>query len=182
MKNKLSIPTIVFHWVTGLLFIGVMALGLYVEGLPRAPEKFELLGIHKSLGVIVLVVAILRLFWRLKEGSISSVAKLTNIQKVLATGVHHALLLGTLLMPISGVMMSIGSGRAIDLFGLELISAGAKVEWLSGLGGNIHGIAANVLIAALVLHIVGALKHQIIDKDGTVSRMLGRKVDAHQSV
>jgi cytochrome b561 len=64
------------------------------------------------------------------------------------------------------------------LFGLELISAGEKVDWLSSLGGNIHGIAANVLIAALALHIVGALKHQFVDKDGTISRMLGRKTSA----
>ena len=174
MNNKLSKPTIAFHWLTGLLFIGVLALGLYVEDLPRAPEKFELLGIHKSLGLIVLFVAALRLAWRLKEGAISSIAKLTPQQALLAKAVHHLLLLGTLLMPISGLMMSIGGGHAIALFGLELISGGEKIEWLGGLGSNIHGIAANVLIATLLLHIAGALKHQFMDKDGTISRMLGK--------
>ena len=144
-EQKLSKPTILFHWLTGLLFIGVLALGLYVESLPRAPEKFELLGIHKSLGVIVLVIATLRLLWRLKEVSISSVSQLTKTQEILANGVHHLLLLGTLLMPVSGMMMSIGSGRAIDLFGLELISAGEKIEWLGSIGGNVHSIAADIL-------------------------------------
>jgi len=176
MNNKLSKPTIGLHWITGLLFIGALALGLYVEDLPRTPEKFELLGLHKSLGVIVLCVALARLFWRLKEGAITSVAVLSKSQELVAKGVHHLLLLGTLLMPISGLMMSVGAGRAVKVFGLEIIAAGEKVEWLGALGGGIHGLAANVLIAVLVLHVAGALKHQLIDKDGTVSRMLGRKV------
>lgn len=81
-------------------------------------------------------------------------------------------------MPISGMMKSIVSGRAIDLFGLELISAGEKVEWLSSIGGNVHTISANVLIAVLVLHIGGAREHQFVDKDGTMSRMLGRETGA----
>ncbi len=176
MNKKLSKPTIIFHWITGLIFIGVLALGLYVDSLPRAPEKFELLGIHKSFGVIVLLVAALRLLWRLKEGAISSIAQLTKVQVFLAKSVHHLLLLGTLLMPISGIMMSIGSGRAVELFGLELVSAGDKIEWLATIGGNVHGAAANVLITVLLLHIAGALKHQFIDKDGTISRMLGKTV------
>lgn len=174
MNNKLSKPTIALHWITGLLFIGVLSLGLYVESLSRSPEKFELLGIHKSLGLIVLVVAAIRLSWRLKEGAISSISSLPPAQAILAKAVHHLLLLGTLLMPISGLMMSIGGGRAIMLFDLELISAGEKIEWLGGLGSNIHGIAAYVIIATLLLHIAGALKHQFMDKDGTISRMLGK--------
>ncbi|MBW3696861.1 cytochrome b [Vibrio sp. T187] len=174
MNNKLSKPTIALHWVTGLLFLGVLVLGLYLEGLPRSPEKSELIGLHKSFGFIILFVACIRLFWRIKEGAISSISKLTRLQEIMAKSVHHLLLVGTLLMPISGLMMSIGGGRAIEVFGLVVFAAGEKVEWLSALGSNIHGIAADVLIVVLVLHVAGAIKHQIIDKDRTLSRMLGR--------
>ena len=117
MNNKLSKQTVILHWITGLLFIGVFILGSYVEGLPRSPEKFQLLGTHKSLGVIVLVIALARMIWRLKEGAIASVAQLTRAQQVASKAVHHLLLLATLMMPISGMMMSVGGGRGVDIFG-----------------------------------------------------------------
>ncbi len=69
-KKPLTWQTIALHWVTGLAFIGVFALGLYMVDLPRSPEKFEWYGIHKSLGAIILVVALIRLVWRLKEGAL----------------------------------------------------------------------------------------------------------------
>lgn len=174
MSKNLSKPTIMFHWLTGLMFIGVFGLGFYVEGLARSTEKFELLDIHKSLGLIVLLVAALRLCWRMKEGPISSVSKLTQWQAMLAKGIHYLLLLATLAMPLSGLMMNIGGGRATEIFGIQLIAAGEKIEWIGTIGGSIHGGAVNIILVAFVLHLAGALKHEFIDKDGTVSRMLGR--------
>lgn len=174
MTNKLSKPTIAFHWLTGLLFIGVFVLGKIFDSMARSPEKFELLGIHKSLGFIVLVVASVRLAWRLKEGAISPASQLPRAQEILAKSIHHLLLLGTLLMPTSGIMMSIGGGRGVDVFGFVLYNAGDKVEWLGSLGSSLHGLGSNVLLVAVVLHVAGALKHQLVDKDGTLTRMLGR--------
>lgn len=174
MRQPLSKPTIALHWLTGLAFIAVFGLGIYVEGMERSPEKFELLGTHKSLGLIVLVVALARLVWRLMEGQIKSVAKLTKAQELGAKAIHWMLLLATLAMPLSGIAMSIGGGRAIDLFGLELIAAGDKVEWLGSLGGTIHGASVNLIAIALLLHVGAAIKHQVIDKDGTLSRMFGK--------
>lgn len=175
MSKKLSKPTIAFHWLTGLMFMSVLGLGLYLVDLPKTPEKFELLAIHKSIGLMVFAVALLRLIWRLKEGPISSVSELSKWQSILATSIHHLLLLATLAMPISGLMMNVGGGRNTNIFDIEIISAGEKIEWLSGLGHTIHVQAVNIILIALFLHVAGALKHQLIDKDGTLSRMLGRK-------
>ena len=176
MDKSLSKTTIILHWLTGLLFIGVLAFGLYVEDLPRSAEKFEMLGLHKSFGFVVLCVAVIRLVWRLLEGEISHVATLSKMQEILAKGTHMLLLVGTLLMPISGIMMSVGGGHGLSVFGFEVFAKADKIEWMGNLGHDIHGPAAWVLIAAILLHVAGALKHQLLDKDGTLSRMFGAKV------
>ncbi len=176
MANSLSKQTVIFHWATALIFLGALGLGLYIEDLENGPEKFELLATHKSLGITVFVIAVIRLLWRLKEGPISSVSVMPKWQTIMAKGVHYVLLVATLLMPLSGLIMSVGGGHAVSLFGLELFAAGEKVEWMSGLGHFIHIQSVNLIILALLLHVAGALKHQFIDKDGTISRMLGRQV------
>lgn len=174
MSKSLSKKTVVFHWLTGILFLVVFVIGLQFEGMPRGPEKGELMGLHKSLGLIVLVVALSRLVWRFKEGAIESVAVLTRAQEIAAKSVHHFLLLVTLAMPISGAVMSVAGGRALDVFGFELIAAGEKTEWLQSTASFVHVNSVNLIIVALALHVLGALKHQFVDKDGTLSRMLGR--------
>ncbi|MEZ8825087.1 cytochrome b [Vibrio sp. 10N.261.55.A7] len=172
--KKLSIPTIFLHWLTGLSFIGVLVVGLIMTEMERGPDKFELMGYHKSIGVLILVVAIIRIAWRLKEGTLSSLGTSPAWQEKIAHAVHGLLLLATLAMPISGAVMTAAGGRAVDVFGMVIISEGEKVEWLQEIGGFIHHSAVNIIIAVLVLHVLGAIKHQVIDKDGTISRMLGR--------
>ncbi len=88
--------------------------------------------------------------------------------------VHGILLLATLAMPISGIAMSAGGGRAVDIFGWVIIAEGPETPWLQELGSTIHHSAVEILIAVFVLHVAGAIKHQVVDKDGTISRMLGR--------
>ncbi len=173
-KHSLSIPTIALHWITGLAFICVFAVGLYMVDLPRGPEKFELIGLHKSFGALILIIAIARIVWRLKEGSIPPASPVAVWQDKLAKAIHGILMLATLAMPVSGIAMSVGGGRGADIFGWQFIAEGDKIAWLQELGGTIHGASVNIIIAALVLHIAGAIKHQAVNKDGTISRMLGR--------
>lgn len=175
MNKKLSKPTVALHWVSALAFLSALAMGLYISDMPRTPEKFELLAIHKSIGLLVLVIAIARVTWRLKEGKLSSLTALPRWQEISASAVHGLLLLATLLMPVSGLMMNIAGGRVTQFFGFTLISAGEKSETFASLGSWIHHSAINVIIAVLALHVLAALKHQLVDKDGTISRMLGRQ-------
>ena len=176
MKNRLSKPTVILHWLVALLFLVVLGLGLYIEGLPSSPEKFELLATHKSIGLTLLIVAVIRLLWRSQEGPISSVSRLPKWQYILSKNAHYLLLLATLLMPVSGIIMTIGSGRALAFFDIQLLAEAEKIEWMSALGRFVHLQSVNLIILVLLLHVVGALKHQLFDKDGTLSRMLGREV------
>ncbi|PWQ96898.1 cytochrome b [Leucothrix pacifica] len=174
MNNKLSIQTILLHWLTAVPFLAALGIGLYMEDLPNGPDKFELMANHKSIGLMVLLIAAIRVLWRVKEGHISSISKAPFWQETMAKVVHYVLLIATILMPVSGIMMSVGGGRALEFFGIQLIAAGDKIEWLSEIGHTFHGLAPKVIMLALFLHIVGALKHQFVEKDGTISRMLGK--------
>ncbi|MGY3572416.1 cytochrome b [Vibrio paucivorans] len=173
-KKPLTWQTIVLHWIVGLSFIGVFGIGLYMVDLPRGPEKFEWISLHKSIGALILAAALIRFGWRLKEGALPPASKMPAWQDKAAKAVHGILLLATLAMPISGVAMSVGGGRAIEIFGWQVIAESAKTPWLQELGSTIHTSAVEILIFVFVLHVGGAIKHQVIDKDGTISRMLGR--------
>ncbi len=176
-QDKLSRQTVALHWVIGISMIALIAFGLYIEELPKSPEKGELIGLHKSLGVLLLSLAILRLGWRVRNGFPTPLTTVPTWQERTAQVVHWLLLVGTIMIPVSGVMMSVGGGYPVGIFGLELIaSSPEKNETLSQVGHVIHGLGSRILIAAVVLHVVGALKHQFKDRDGTMSRMLGRRV------
>ncbi|MTI08997.1 cytochrome b [Curvivirga aplysinae] len=173
MSDKLSRPTILFHWATGLLFLTIMGIGLYMEEMAGGPDKFELIKLHKSLGVIIIIIALTRIFWRFHEGQIKPVSRMPFWQEKAAKFIHWILLTATIAMPVSGIMMSIGGGHDVAVFGNVIISANEKIGWLNELGESIHEGAVPILFASLGLHILGALKHQFIDKDRTISRMLG---------
>lgn len=172
-SSSLSWPTIVLHWLTGSTFIAVFIIGLYMVELPRGPEKGEWIGLHQSIGPLILIIASIRLFWRITEGSINPLSFIPKWQEKLSHLVHVLLLASTIIMPISGMVMTIGGGNDIRIFGWVAITAGNKIPLLQDLGHITHQITANIIIAVLTLHIIGAFKHQFINKDHTLSRIFG---------
>ncbi len=175
--EKFSFPTIGLHWIIALGMIAMLAFGLYLEDLPRSPEKGSLMGLHKSFGLLILVLASLRIVWRIRNKFPKPLSPLVSWQEKLAKFTHWLLIVGTVLMPVSGVLMSIGGGHSLAFFGMELIAEGGKNEMLDNIGHVIHGLGSKLLIAFIILHAVAAVKHQFMDKDGTLSRMIGKKVN-----
>ncbi|WP_210498379.1 cytochrome b [Vibrio crassostreae] len=175
MRNVKQVDsiTVALHWLVGFSFIAVFGIGLYMVEMP-APEKYELYGIHKSLGALFFVVAVSRVAWRIKKGALESVSNVPRWQEEIARGVHVTLMLATIAMPLSGIVMNIGGGRALEVFGYTVLAAGDKVEWMSAVGSSVHHLAINLILITLALHILGALKRQFINRDGTISRMLGQ--------
>lgn len=176
-RTQLSKMTVLLHWGIAFAIIGMLAFGMYLEELPRSPEKGELMAIHKSLGVLLLILASFRFIHRLIHKMPPPVEPLTAMQEKVALATHGFLLLATLFMPISGIMMTLGGGRSLDVFGVQLIAAGDKVEWLGDLGGLVHGFGSTLLIAVILLHVAAGLKHKFIHKDATMERMFGQRVD-----
>lgn len=89
-------------------------------------------------------------------------------------------------MPVSGFLMSALGGRGLDVFGLEIVALNADPlnpneviaynETIANLGHSVHHWLGYILIATVALHVFGALKHHVIDKDGTLKRMFGKQI------
>jgi len=141
---------------------------------------------HKAIGFLVLFVALARVIWRIKNGWPSAAANYKPIEHKLASAVHWVLITATLLMPISGLMSSVLGGHGLSVFGVEVFAQNFSVDdpektlpinyGLSKLGGAIHFYLGYTVIVALLLHIAGAFKHHIVDKDETLKRMLGKSI------
>ncbi|WP_290700775.1 cytochrome b [Amphritea sp.] len=175
-RSQLTKTTVVLHWIIAIAVIGSLIFGLYIEDLPRGADKFELIGLHKSVGVLVLVVALYRLAWRIRNRLPERLTPVAAWQEKITTVVHVILLAGTVMMPISGILMSIGGGHSVAVFGFELIASGDESELLGELGHAMHGLGGKVMIAAVALHVAASAKHHFVTKDGTLQRILGRRV------
>ena len=162
-----------FHWVMALAVVVMLAVGLYMEDLPPSPDKFRIYGIHKSIGALILIAAFLRLGWRFLNVAPPLPDSLPRWQKLAAHGMHAALYLLLLLMPLSGWLMSSAAGFPVSVFGwFTLPSLVSPDKKLFDALVKTHGLLANVLMAAGAAHILAALKHHFIDKDNILRRML----------
>ena len=178
--QRLAPTTIFLHWVVGLFIIVLMAVGFYMDTF----EVFALYPLHKSFGVIVLVLAAVRLLWRLAKGFPPPASNYAAWERTLARIVQWVLLLGTILFPLSGIIMSAMGGNGVAVFGVELFpmnpdpaNPGKNTPIDKAMAGNaraMHGLLLWVMLVALALHVAGALKHHLLDGDGTLRRMLGR--------
>lgn len=177
-REQFSGKTVALHWIIALAMIGMVVFGLVLEDMPKSEGKSALIQLHKSIGVVVLALAAWRLVWRLRQGMPEAVAAVTRLQSTLMHAVHGILLLCTLLLPLSGILNSIGNARAINLFGFPFIPQllTTKNEMLAKIGGGTHAILGKVVIAAILLHVAAALKHHVVNGDGTLRRMLGARV------
>lgn len=171
--ERLSRVTVALHWIVAVSFIAMLIFGNVIEDMERSPEKFQLLGLHKAFGVTLLVLIVLRIVWRMFQGFPTSQFEAKAWQHRLAIGAHVALLAGTLVMPISGVLMSVSNGRAVNVFNLFSIPGWIEPnKGIASVAHTVHGLAANVLIALIALHVAAALWHHLVRKDEVLRRML----------
>lgn len=174
----LSKTTIALHWLVGLTIMTLIGVGLYMSEY----EVWSLYPIHKSVGIIAFVFILYRAIRRLIRGWPKPVSKYKTHEVILSKIIHWMLLIGTLMFPLSGMMMSGAGGHGLKVFGLELLAsnynaAGETValnKTLAGIGHETHEILGTVMMIVIGLHILGALKHHFVDKDNTLKRMLGK--------
>ncbi|MCV6636408.1 cytochrome b [Candidatus Albibeggiatoa sp. nov. NOAA] len=163
-----------FHWLTALIIISLFGLGLWMVELSyydpwyrKAPD------LHKSLGIIVISLMLLRLIWRVINPTPKSLATHQTWERYLAHTVHIILYLLVFSIGITGYLISTADGRAIEVFNIISIpSLGMFIERQEDIAGWVHWVLAWTLITFVGLHLIGALKHHFIDKDATLVRML----------
>jgi cytochrome b561 len=184
---------VVLHWLIGFGILGMLAFGWYMSGLPKEAPKalaFDLFdwgiytwqvsepisprtfyfNLHKSIGVTLLALIAIRVFWRLTHEPPALLDTLKSWEKKLAENTHKVLYLLMIAMPVSGLVMATYSKYGVKWFGFPLIR-GLDNNGLREIFLAAHQFFGAVLTAVIVLHIAGALKHKFIDKDETLKRM-----------
>lgn len=169
------------HWVLALALIAALGMGLYMVSLSFSPQRLKLYNWHKWLGVSILALSLLRLGWRLahKPPALPAAmqAAMPRWQHLAHHGTHYALYALFFLVPLLGWAYSSAAGFPIVFLGLVALPdwVAASPE-LAELLKPLHQWSAYALAALIVLHIAAALKHQFIDRDGLLLRMLpGRR-------
>ncbi len=154
------------HWGMALMLIVLIAVGTYMTGLDKAdPSKIQIMGMHKSFGVIFMQFAILRIIWSRLNNSPSLPNVLATWEKFLSKTITGSLYILMLAIPFSGYAMTNLFGYPVSLFGLiDLPVLFDKAPNMALLAKQAHGLLVYTLLAALFAHIAGVLKHRFLDK------------------
>lgn len=176
-SSRYSHTAIALHWVLGLGLVAMFALGLYMTSLPFSPQRLKLYNWHKWAGVVVLTFSFLRLAWRLTHRPPALPAAIATAmprwQHWAHHGTHFALYALFFAVPLLGWAYSSAAGFPIVVFGVLPLPDFVPVDKaLAEFIKPAHRYAAYALAGLVVLHVVAALKHQFIDRDGLLTRML----------
>ncbi|WP_428035332.1 cytochrome b [Amphritea sp.] len=179
-RKTFGLGSILLHWITALIIIGMYPLGLYIGTLTYYDADYHTVPYwHKSIGMILLGLVVLRVLWRIAN---TSPAPLPQPQPLLlATKAAHLLLyLLTLIALVSGYMISTADGRGIEVFNwFEIPALPAVTKNQEDIAGEIHYIAATLLVSLAAIHALAALKHHFIDKDKTLTRMINMRQETN---
>lgn len=160
------------HWVMGLIMIGLLAVGLWMVDLPLAPFKFEVYQWHKSFGLLVLLLLVVRVGWRWTHPAPMLPVGTPRWQVKVAEFTHFLLYFLMLLMPLSGWLMSDAAGYRPHFFGLAVPLLWAQDSVVAGWAKWVHEMAGKALIGLLILHVGAAVHHHLIVRDGILLRMV----------
>ncbi len=174
---RYSLVAIGLHWLLALAIFGLFLMGIYMADLPFSPQRLKLYNWHKWAGMTFLALTVLRLLWRITHRppalptSISHAMPSWQLRAYHAT--HHLMYALFFVVPLIGWAYSSAAGFPIVLFGqLPLPDLLSADKALAELIKPFHKYASFALIGLAALHTVAAIKHQLIDRDGLIARML----------
>ena len=165
------------HWTIAILIVLIGIVGLVMGELPRSPKYFWVYTAHKSLGLTVLALVLVRIGWRLYAGATRPVPGTPRLQALLASATHGAIYLLILALPLSGwIYDSANALRPFRWFGLvEVPKLVAPDEALAASAHGAHEWLFWLLMALVAGHAGAALYHHFIQRDATLARMLPRR-------
>lgn len=182
--SRYSTVAVILHWLIALAVIALLIAGFWMGDAIRNPETqalaFEVFQLHKSLGLTVLVLTVVRLGWRLGHPAPALPDTMPGWQKTAAHATAWAFYVILLVMPLSGwvIVSTSPFGLPTMWFGLfewphitQLTNAANALQ-INGAAEEVHELLAFGAVGLLFLHVSGALKHHFIDRDDVLARML----------
>lgn len=172
-QARYSTGAMIFHWVIAVAVIVNWRIAESAHEL-EGPARGALMNNHKALGISILVLTVGRLLWRWTHKRPPLASHLAAWEKGLAKATHfifYALLIG---LPLGGWLANSYNGREIDFFGLFTIGAlpvGQDKEAADGIF-ELHELGGKFMLILVGLHVLGVVKHMVVDKDGQLWRML----------
>ncbi|MET0961485.1 MAG: cytochrome b [Noviherbaspirillum sp.] len=164
------------HWVLAVLVIGMLSLGYWLGEVPRdTPGRAFYVNLHKSLGVLALMLVLLRLGWRMNHRPPPFPSSMPRWQMRAASVNHGLLYLCILLQPLSGYLASAFSKNGVQFFGIPLPQWAWDDKPLRSFFADIHGMVPVALLVLISIHVLAALKHLLVDRDQVFQRMLPGK-------
>src|SRR5580698_7715615 len=162
-----------FHWLIAALIVVQFTLAWSADDLPLGARKLALLARHKSFGMTILMLAALRLLWRLFNRPPELPPGMTAIERKLARATHVLFYVFLFVMPLTGWMMSSAKNYSVSWFD--------QFTWPNLIAPNerafdvlktVHDSLATVLFVVAIVHMLAALKHHFWHKDDVLKRML----------
>jgi len=158
--QKYNTTAIIIHWLMAIMIIVMIVLGIYMTGLEKgSDERSWFFALHKSIGLTLALLAIIRLVWKFCSKSPALPDYVAPLQRKMATATHHLLYLMMFIQPVTGYISSSFSGYKTKFWGIPLPHWGSKQPDLNQLFTTIHEISAFCLIGLLILHIAGVIYH-----------------------
>ncbi len=178
--DRYGLVAVILHWLIALSVIGLYAVGTIMEDMKPSLTQFELYQLHKSFGISVLVLTVLRLVWRIANRQPGLPPGMPGWQKLAAKATHWGFYALLLAAPIAGWAMVSASSINIPtvIFGIftlphiEFISSSPDKQALEGIFGEMHELAANGLLALFIVHVGAAFYHHIKLRDSVLLKML----------
>jgi len=162
----------ILHWLTALLVLGLIAVGLWMVDLPISLTKLLAFAWHKWIGLVVLVLTVLRCLWRWYSPPPRLPDTVETWHRRLSAVSHGLLLTLLLAMPVSGWLMSSAGGVTVYWFGyLQLPDLVPRDQLTFAMLRMLHHKLAWLLIAVLIVHVLAVFHHDVWRRDGIFRRM-----------
>lgn len=168
-NGRYTLPAIALHWVQAILVLWLLWLGWTMVDLPKGAGRSAAYGLHKSLGLLMLLLLALRLFWRWRHPA--PALPFGGREAALARLTHHLLYGFLLLAPVAGYLATSFTPYALKLFGIDVPKLGWPDETLNGAFKLLHQVAGWGGAALIALHVAAAARHAL-RRDSVVQRML----------
>ncbi|MBA1273658.1 cytochrome b [Stutzerimonas azotifigens] len=177
--NNYGAISILLHWVIALAVFGLFGLGLWMVGLTYYSSWYRTApDIHKSIGLLLFMLMVLRVGWRYMSSGPAPLASHGRWVRLATKGGHGLLYLGLFVLMFSGYLISTADGRPISVFSwFDVPATLTAIPGQADVAGLVHEYLAWGLVISAILHGLAALKHHFVDRDPTLLRMLGRAAE-----